>query len=92
MIRFIHLTNFKCFASASISLANLTLLTGLNGTGKSSVIQGFLLLMQTYYLNPINQQIGNIALPLNGDIVNFVDFKSVLYDYAQKNTFEVCME
>ncbi|MCA1376997.1 MULTISPECIES: DUF3696 domain-containing protein [unclassified Bradyrhizobium] len=48
MIDELHLINFKCFADQRIRLAPLTLLTGLNGMGKSSVIQSLLLLRQSY--------------------------------------------
>jgi len=47
MIRDVHLTNFKCFQEARIPLNRLTVLSGGNGVGKSSVIQSLLLLRQT---------------------------------------------
>ncbi|AOF96854.1 AAA family ATPase [Sphingobium sp. RAC03] len=47
MIRSIHLTNFKCFQEERIPLNRLTVLSGGNGVGKSSVIQSLLLLRQT---------------------------------------------
>lgn len=46
MIDRIDMTNFKCFKEQSISLAGLNVLAGLNGSGKSSVIQALLLLRQ----------------------------------------------
>lgn len=47
MIRDVHLTNFKCFQQERIPLNRLTVLSGGNGVGKSSVIQSLLLLRQT---------------------------------------------
>lgn len=47
MIRSVHLTNFKCFQEEQIPLNRLTVLSGGNGVGKSSVIQSLLLLRQT---------------------------------------------
>jgi predicted ATPase len=47
MIREIHLANFKCFQQERIPLNRLTVLSGGNGVGKSSVIQSLLLLRQT---------------------------------------------
>ena len=47
MIREVHLTNFKCFQQEEIPLKQLTVLSGGNGVGKSSVIQSLLLLRQT---------------------------------------------
>lgn len=46
MIRF-NIQNFKCFYDASIKLNGLTVLTGANGFGKSSIIQALLFLRQT---------------------------------------------
>ena len=43
---FIH--NFKNHADTSLDLSPVTLLTGMNGAGKSSVIQSMLLLRDTY--------------------------------------------
>lgn len=43
MLKSIRLTNFKCFLDCIIPLNNYTLLTGINGAGKSSVIQAMLL-------------------------------------------------
>lgn len=48
MIDQLSLTNFKAFRSADIPLAPVTLLTGLNSSGKSSVLQALVLLRQSY--------------------------------------------
>ena len=47
MLRKIKLSNFKCFERLDLACAPLTLLCGLNGMGKSSVIQSLLLLRQS---------------------------------------------
>lgn len=47
MIRYAHLTNFKCFQRERVPFNQLTVLSGGNGVGKSSVIQSLLLLRQT---------------------------------------------
>ena len=47
----IKLSNFKCFQKAVVPLGRLTLLTGGNGTGKSTVIQALLLLRQSWEAN-----------------------------------------
>lgn len=39
MITELRLKNFKCFEKLELRIAHLTLLAGLNGMGKSSVIQ-----------------------------------------------------
>jgi len=47
MLRQIDLKHFKCFDDLKLSLSNLTLLTGSNASGKSSVLQALVLLNQT---------------------------------------------
>ena len=47
MIDTVRMRNFKCFEEQSIQLAGLNVLAGLNGAGKSTVIQSLLLLRQT---------------------------------------------
>lgn len=47
MLRSLHLGGFKCFTELYLELAPLTVLTGVNGGGKSSVIQALMLLAQT---------------------------------------------
>jgi len=39
MISNLYLKNFKCFREADVMISPLTLLTGLNSSGKSSIIQ-----------------------------------------------------
>ena len=51
MIQSIHLTNFKCFEDETVVLRPLTLLAGLNSSGKSTIIQALLLLRQSYLEN-----------------------------------------
>ena len=47
MISQINLNKFKCFGSLHLPLGQLTLLTGLNASGKSTVLQSLVLLNQT---------------------------------------------
>jgi len=48
MITRIELNNFKCFENEIFDIAPLTLFCGVNGMGKSSVIQSLLLLKQSH--------------------------------------------
>lgn len=48
MISMVHLDNFKCFQREEIPLKKMTVLSGGNGVGKSSIIQSLLILRQTY--------------------------------------------
>jgi predicted ATPase len=61
MITQIHIKNFKCFQQADLCLASITLLSGLNGVGKSTTLQSLLLLRQS--------QDGESKIRLNGDLV-----------------------
>ncbi len=47
MLRELRLKHFKCFEDQSIRIGKLTLLTGVNASGKSSVIQALSLLHQS---------------------------------------------
>ena len=53
MIDAIILEYFKCFKKLKLSLAPLTILTGLNSAGKSSVIQSIVLPYQTLLNFPV---------------------------------------
>ncbi len=48
MIREIKIKNFKSLKALDLSLSQLNVLAGLNGSGKSSFIQSLLLLRQSF--------------------------------------------
>lgn len=48
MITKLRVANYKSHRDTNILLGNLTILTGINGVGKSSLLQSLLLLRQTY--------------------------------------------
>lgn len=48
MLKKISLANFKCFEQLDLDCTSLNLLCGLNGMGKSSVIQALLVLRQSF--------------------------------------------
>jgi predicted ATPase len=79
VIDLLRLQNFKCFADAALPLGALTLLTGLNGAGKSSVIQALLLLRQSHDQGLLAQ--GRLAL--NGELVQLGTAQDALYGYAE---------
>jgi predicted ATPase len=84
MIKTLQLENFKCFSKQTFELSNLNLLTGLNGMGKSSVIQSLLLLRQNYEngLLHLRKQLG-----LNGEYTQSGTSLDLLYRYF--NTKEI---
>jgi len=76
MLSKIRLQNFKCFEDETINLAPFNLLTGLNGMGKSTVIQAFLLLRQNYDLRVLDD-----GISLNGELLQIGNCKDLLYQY-----------
>lgn len=80
MIESFRLRNFKCFADEAVPFGALTLLTGLNGAGKSSVLQGLLLLRQSFQQGLL----GMGRLALNGDLVQLGTAQDALYGYAEE--------
>ena len=79
MINKIKLENFKCFKNIEIELSALNLLTGLNGTGKSTITQALLLMRQSYAQRYLPERVC-----LNGDYVQLGTGKDVLYEHADK--------
>jgi len=79
MIKSLRLHNFKCFADQEIGLGPLTLLSGLNGTGKSSILQALLLLRQSFLQGVLPQ--GGLAL--NGDLVQTGTARDALYEGSE---------
>lgn len=81
MIKALRLRNFKCFGDATFSLGRITLLAGLNGTGKSSVIQGLLALR--------NCGIFRESRSWHGPLLDIGSFNDVLYTRAADDQIEL---
>ncbi|MBP0004851.1 MAG: DUF3696 domain-containing protein [Cyanobacteria bacterium SBC] len=81
MLEFIQLKNFKCFEEQRIEFKNLTILSGLNSTGKSSVLQSLLLLRQSYQ----QDLLPDTGLALNGDLVRIGTAKDALFEGAAED-------
>ena len=81
MIKELQLENFKCFEKESIQLAELNLLAGLNGMGKSTVIQSLLLLRQNYENGLLHLQ---HKLGLNGEYTEIGNSSDLLYKFFDK--------
>ena len=71
MIKRIYIKNFKSLKEIDLELRNLNILTGLNGSGKSSVIQTLLLLRQSIDF------CSQLQLTLNGNMVDVGTFKEL---------------
>lgn len=72
---YIGLQNFKAFEHVEIELGALTLLSGLNGSGKSTILQALGLLRQSFDARFLLQ--GSLAL--NGELVELGTGRDVLY-------------
>lgn len=82
MLSSLTLKNFKPFENQSFSLKPLTLLTGLNSTGKSSVLQSLLLLRQSCLQDDFLDRVG---LVLNGDLVSIGTGQDALFKRAKED-------
>jgi predicted ATPase len=78
MIQSIRLTNFKCFEQQDVILKPLTLLAGLNSSGKSTIFQALLLLRQSYLENLLP----TTGLTLNGKLTQLGTAKDALFEEA----------
>jgi predicted ATPase len=88
MIEAVVLQNFKCFARQRVEIGQLTLLTGLNGMGKSSVIQSLLLLRQS----AAAAMLPGVGLLLNGDLVRLGTGMDVLFDGADSDSLAIVLQ
>jgi hypothetical protein len=82
MLEFLRIQRFKTLLDASFPLSNLNLFTGLNGMGKSSVIQALLLLRQSHEVNVLS----NRGLLLKGSYLNLGVGQDVLAAQAEINS------
>lgn len=78
MIKEIGLNNFKIHDQLQLGLSNLTVLTGVNSSGKSSAIQALLLLRQSNDRNVLKD-----GLQLNGDYCRVGLAKDALCRYSE---------
>lgn len=89
MIDELKITNFKSFASAEIPLAAYSLLSGLNSSGKSTVLQALALLRQANneglladhreYREYVEDAAAG-GLPLNGELVELGTGQDILHE------------
>ncbi|MCK9897287.1 DUF3696 domain-containing protein [Frankia sp. AgB32] len=76
MISRIRLGNFKAFARLDIGMAPLTLLSGINATGKSTVLQALAILRQSFDAGILPEE----GLLLNGELVSLGTGKDLLHE------------
>jgi predicted ATPase len=80
MISSLRLLNFKAFENQLVEFKSLTLLSGYNSTGKSSVLQALSLLHQSYQQGLLQ----STGLLLNGNLVNIGRAQDALYENAKE--------
>ncbi|MDY0996027.1 DUF3696 domain-containing protein [Pantoea agglomerans] len=76
----IEIKNFKSFHQESIDINGLTILSGLNSSGKSTIINALLLPLQIDNKN---------KLFLNGIYFQLGNFKSIFHQWADDEKFEI---
>jgi len=84
MLTRLDLKYFKCFERLHLPLAELTLLTGTNASGKSSVLQALVLLHQT-----MQEHEWSNRLMLNGDSIKLGTVSDVVDKVHGRTTFEI---
>jgi len=86
MISQIELRYFKCFELLKLPLAELTLLSGSNASGKSSILQALVLLHQT-----MREHEWSTRLMLNGDTLKLGTVLDVVDKIHGRRTFEIAL-
>lgn len=84
MLEFIRIQRFKSLSDASFPLAPLSIFSGLNGMGKSSLIQSLLLLRQSFEKNTLFSK----GLLLKGDYVDLGTGQDILSENVDDTTIE----
>lgn len=88
MIRRISLRNFKCFEQIDVPFSALTVLSGINGSGKSSVLQALLLARQS--ADMASREINSLVL--RGPRIEIGSGEDILHEDADEDFIEFEME
>ncbi|HHN8377458.1 TPA: DUF3696 domain-containing protein [Morganella morganii] len=88
MINSYELKNFKSFDSAKLAFTKLNILSGINGSGKSSVIQSLLLLKSYYEYQSSDYNIIN----LNNNYCQLGKVQDVFHEGAEDQKIELVLE
>ncbi len=84
MIEKINLKHFKCFETIHLNLSRLTLLSGTNASGKSTILQALVLLHQT-----MREHEWSTRLMLNGSILELGTVQDVVDQVYGRNSFDL---
>ncbi|MGF6205761.1 DUF3696 domain-containing protein [Pseudomonas frederiksbergensis] len=88
MITELRLINFKCFARQTIELKPLTVLAGLNGMGKSTVIQSLLVLRQSFLEGHLKQGL----LCNAGNIIDLGTLRDAHFEFAKTSLLGIAIK
>lgn len=89
MIKKISLKNFKVFEDEGFNIRPLTLIAGINGMGKSSIIQSLLLLRQNYDLKELADE---GTMRLSSDYADLETVESVFFTGGEEQQIEIGLE
>ncbi len=86
LINSLGLKNFKCFEELDVKFAPITLLTGANSSGKSSLINAILAVLQTEQFP--------FYLSINGKYINLGGFEEIIFgkDISKELTIEINLQ
>ena len=84
MLSLLELKHFKCFELLRLPLSSLTVLSGTNASGKSSVLQSLVLLHQT-----MRDHEWSNRLVLNGDVTQLGTVSDVVDQVNGRDRFEI---
>jgi len=87
MIKQIQLHNFKAHINSTLKMSNINIFTGLNGMGKSSVIQALLLLRQTFQKNMLDK-----GIELKGNLCSLGTAQDTINQSAENNLISFFLE
>lgn len=87
MIRKFSLSNFKLHENTDIDMRGLTILTGMNGMGKSSIIQSLLLLRQSFFSNDLES-----GLNLRGELCDLGIAGELACQSSEMHNLQVLLE
>ena len=90
MIQKLQLEAFKAFDRLDLELGALTLLSGLNSSGKSSILQAFALLRQSFDAGMLGDGVRNELL-LNGPLIELGTGRDLYCEYSRRSTPELAL-
>ena len=82
MLNKLFLRNFKCYKNQNIDFSDLTVFSGINGSGKSTVIQAILFLRQLALTDQCKDAYGNLVANLNGPLVQFGSVNDLISNWV----------